>query len=91
MSAEKRYLLIKEGTESFYVVTDYNVRRDPHSHSYHTTIYGVYYDITTANFKSFRWFYNPQSFIERYFTYKLYGLKSGSDQPPFVGCVYRMY
>lgn len=70
MSAEKRYLLIKEGTESFYVVTDYNVRRDPHSHSYHTTIYGVYYDITTANFKSFRWFYNPQSFIERYFTYK---------------------
>ena len=90
MSAEKRYLLIKEGTESFYVVTDYNVSRNPHSHSYHTTIHGVYYDITTANFKSFRWIYNPQSFIERYFTYKLYGLKSGSDQPPFVGCVYRM-
>lgn len=90
MEVEKRYLFIKEGSESFCIVTDYNVRRNPHSHSYNTTIHGVYYDITSANFKNFSRGYHRQSFIERYFTYKLYGLKSGSDQPPFVGCVYRI-
>lgn len=90
MNAEKRYLFIKEGTESFCIVTDYTVYRSAKYNSDGTHIHGVYYDITTTNFKSFNWVYHHQSFLERYFTYKLYGLNSACDQYPFIGCVYRM-